>query len=117
MRFGRWVSHLNFQGYEQVELLLRFVIPEFGRSNGCSTLNKSNVFVISAIGNNDTSLQTQDAPLLVFLEAVVMPQLIGPRGRHILGSSIQSLVAFLGQSGLAGFRILLHLRPQRFVGG
>src|SRR5258708_7183847 len=45
-----------------------------------------------------------------------MPQVVGQGRSDELGSLIQSLIAFLGMTSLAPGLILLHLRPQSFIG-
>ena len=46
-----------------------------------------------------------------------MPKLIGQGGRDVLGRLIEALIALLGHAGLPLCSILLHLCPERFVGG
>src|SRR6266571_2696061 len=111
------IGGLDFKGDEQVELFTGFVIPEFSRSDACSLLEKSHVLTISAVWHNHAPIQTQETDLLPLLEAIIMPQLVGQRGRDILGSLIKPFIAFLGQTGLACSHILFDLRPQGFVGG
>src|SRR5690348_12361101 len=53
---GRWVSGLDLKTYQQRELFLRFVVPKLGGSNFSSLLDKGNMLVISAIGDNHTSI-------------------------------------------------------------
>src|SRR5258708_29680594 len=45
-----------------------------------------------------------------------MPQVVGQGRSDELGSLIQSLIAFLGMTSLAPSLMLLHLRPQSFIG-
>lgn len=110
LRLWRWVSHLDFQGHKQVELLLRLVIPQLGGSDLGSML------VVARIGEDEPTLQGQDAHPLVRLEAVVMPQLIRQGGRDVLWRLVKSLVAFLCFPCLTLGCILLDLRPESFVG-
>ena len=42
---------------------------------------------------------------------------IGQRWRNVLGSLIQALVAFLGDACFAERGVLLHLGPERLIGG
>jgi len=118
-RMGLWsgVCSLNLKGNQQVELLLGLIIPEF-RGPDLGTLpNKGGVLNIAGIGDDETALQGQDREVLLTLEAVVLLILVGQRRGDILGSLVQSLVAFLGLSGFALCGILLDLGPQCFVGG
>src|SRR6266516_2002413 len=115
---GLWcgVYSFNFQGDQQVELLTWFVIPELCRSNFSTFLYQGNVFAIARVGNNHTSVQCQDAHVLLGLEAIVFAVLIGQGRRDVLGWFVQALVAFLGMTSLAVGDILFDLRPQAFVG-
>src|SRR5438105_1146408 len=90
--------YLYLKCNQQVELLLGLVIPELGGSNLGTLLDKSDVFVITRVGEDNTPFQCKDTHTLFRLETVVMPQLIGERGRDILGWIIQPFVAFLGQA-------------------
>ena len=77
MAFRGRVCCLDFQGDQQVELLAGFVIPEFGRTDARTLLDKSDMLAIARIGDNHAPIQTQDTHLLLFFEAVIMAQLIG----------------------------------------
>src|SRR6266852_3594914 len=115
--FGCRISNLKFQGDEQVKLLAWLVIPEFSRSDRRAMMQECDMLVIASIGNNHAPIQGQDAHLVVFLQAVVPVIVVGQRRRDILGWFIQSLVAFLGDACLLCSIVLLHLCPERLIGG
>src|SRR5712691_11942821 len=112
-----WVGHLNLKCHEQVELLAGLIIPEFSGSYRGSVLEECDMLAISRVGNNHSSLKSENAHLLVWLQAIISMIVVGEGRGNILGSVIQSLVAFLGMACLTLCRILLGLGPQGFVGG
>ncbi len=65
------IGGFDFKAHQQVELLVGFVVPELGRSNLGTMLDKLNMFVISGIGNNDTTIQSQDTDVVLGFEAIV----------------------------------------------
>jgi hypothetical protein len=113
---GSEVRPLEFKTDEQVELLVGLVIPEFGSATGGSLPDECKMPVVASVGDNHAPLEGEDAHPLVRLQAVVTLVVVGEGGRDILGGSIQSLVAFLGASLLAGLGVLLHLGPEGLVG-
>ena len=117
LALGRGVSHLHFQGNQQVEALLGLVVPEFGCSDLGPTLKECHMLVIARVGHNHASTQRQDADVLAFLQAVVAVEVVGQRRGDVVGRLVEPLVAFLGASHLALLCILCGLRPQAFVGG
>src|SRR5258708_20142137 len=80
-------------------------------------VEKSHMLTIAGVGHNHAPLQRQDAHPLLRLEPIIMPELIGQRGRDILGWLIQALVAFLGMPGFACNSVLFDFGPQGFIGG
>ncbi len=74
------------------------------------------MLALSRIGNNHPPIQGQETHLMIRLQAVIAAIVIGQGGRPIRGSRIQPLVAFLGLACRTKSSVLLHLRPQRFVG-
>src|SRR6266487_3128355 len=112
-----WVCCLDFQANKQVELLAGLVIPELCGSNMSALLNKRNVGIIASVGHNDTPLQRQNTHPLRCLEAIVLAMLVSQRRRDVLRSLVKPFIAFLGDTCFAGCCILLHLRPERLVGG
>ena len=117
MGLWAWVCYLDLKRDEQVELLLGFVVPQLGRPKRCSCLDECHVFAIACVGHDHTAIQGQDAHLLLRLQAVVPMIVVGERWGDILGSCIQALVALLGLACSACSSVLLHLRPERLVGG
>ncbi len=116
MGFGRGVCHLKFKGHEQVKLLAGLVIPQLCCPKVGAVLQESQMLLIARVGDHDSPIQGEDAHLLLWFQTVVAVVVVGQRRRDILGWLIQTLVAFLGETRLARSVILLHLRPQRFVG-
>src|SRR2546426_8101067 len=112
-----WACYLHLQTDEQVKLLLGLLVPELSGSDMRAMLEQSHMLAIACVGHDHTSLQREDAHLLLRLQAVVSMEVVGERGRHIRGRMIQSFVAFLGLACLAGLGILLHLCPERLVRG
>src|SRR5256712_6354185 len=110
------IGYLNFQRNQQVELLTGLVIPQFGSSDGRSFLDEGHVLVIARIGNHHASIKSKDAHSLFCFETVVSLVVVGQGRRNILGRFVQSLVTLLGQVSFACKSVLLHLRPQPFVG-
>ncbi len=75
------------------------------------------MLVVARVGNDDPPRKREEAHLLLWLETIVSTQIIGERGRDVLGSFIQSLVAFPpGVASLTCFRILSGFGPEGFVG-
>ncbi len=112
----QWVGNLHFKRYQQVELLAGLVIPELGRSNLGSRLNKSHVLAIACVGHDHPSIQGEDAHLVIWLQAVIPMIIVGKRRGNVLGRVIQTLVPFLGEACLASRNILRYLCPQDFIG-
>src|SRR5213083_2031176 len=93
------------------------IIPEFGCPDCSAVLQEGNVLVVARVGNDDPPRKREEAHLLLWLETIVSTQIIGERGRDVLGSFIQSLVAFPpGVASLTCFRILSGFGPEGFVG-
>ena len=78
---GRWILSLDLQGHQQVELFLGLVIPELSRPEMGTVLDQGHMVVVSGVGHDHSSIERQDAHVLVCLEAVIMAQLIGQGGR------------------------------------
>ncbi len=116
MAFRAWVCYFKLKCHEQVKLLAGLVISELGGPDRGAMLEERYMLAISRIGKNHAPIQSQDTHLVIWLEAVIPMIVIGQRGRHVLGWSIQSLVAFLGLACRTKSSVLLHLRPQGFVG-
>ena len=74
------------------------------------------MLVVARVENDDPPRKREEAHLLLWLETIVSTQIIGERGRDVLGSFIQSLVAFPGVASLTCFRILSGFGPEGFVG-
>ena len=110
------VSSLQLQADEQVELLLGFVIPQFGGTNLGPLLYQCDMLRVPRIGHDHPPIQGQDTEVLFVFEAVVLLVLIGKCRRDVLGRFVQSLLAFLGLACLPMGSVLLDLRPERFVG-
>jgi hypothetical protein len=117
LRFGRRICHLRLKRNQQVKLLLGSVIPELGRPDGGTSLDQGHVVMVAGIRQHHAPGKRQDADAAVRFERVVMPQLVGQRGGNIPGSLVQALVALLGQPCGSRLGVLLHLRPERLVGG
>ncbi len=81
-----------------------------------SLLNEGHVLAVSGIGNNHTTIKGKDAHPLLCLETVVPLVVVGQGRRNIFGRLVQALVPLLSQTSLACESVLLHLRPQPFVG-
>ncbi len=116
MACGAWVCYFKLKGHEQVKLLAGLVIPELGGSDRRAMLEEGYMLAISRIGKKHAPIQGQDTHLVIWLQTVIPMIVIGQRGRHVLGGSIQSLVAFRGDACRTKRSVLLHLRPQDFVG-
>ncbi len=99
-----------------LSLLPGLIIPEFRGSDVGSMPDQGYMLIIACVGHNHPPIQGQDAHLGIFLQAIVPMEVIGQGGRDILRWLIQSLVAFPGLACFACLGILLHLRPERFVG-
>ena len=80
-------------------------------------LDECDMPAVTSIGNNHTPVQGEDTHLVLGLQAIIPMIVVGQRGRDILGRSIQSLVAFLGLACGTKSCVVLHLRPQDFIGG
>src|SRR5258708_3225762 len=117
MAFGCWLCYLKLKREQQVELLLGLIIPQFGSSDMRILLYQGHVVSIACVGHNHAPIQGQDAHLVSGLQAVIPVVVIGQRGRNILGGLIQALVAFLGDACFAERGVLLHLGPERLIGG
>ena len=94
MACGAWVCYFKLKGHEQVKLLAGLVIPELGGSDRRAMLEEGYMLAISRIGKKHAPIQGQDTHLVIWLQTVIPMIVIGQRGRHVLGGSIQSLVAF-----------------------
>ncbi len=117
VRFGRGLCHFKFQGHEQVELLPGLVIPQFGNPDVRALLHESDVLAVTRVRDNRAPREGEDAHLLIWFQAVVPVVVVGQRRGDILGWLIESLVAFLGDARLTRGSVLLHLGPERLVGG
>ena len=116
MGLGCGVCSLNFQGDEQIELLVGLIIPELSGSDMGILLEQSHMRALACVGYDHTALQCEDAHLLCLLQAVVPMIVVGERRRHVLGWGIHPLVAFLGLACCPGRGILLDLRPECLKG-
>ena len=116
MSLWRWIGYLKFQGYQQIEVLLGFVIPQLGSTNMGILLYQGNVLGIRRIGKDDTPLQGQDADSLLCLETVVMTQLVRQRWGDVLRRLVKPFVPLLGYPCFALCGVLLDFGPQRLVG-
>src|SRR6266487_1807131 len=92
------------------------IIADFGCTDCSTVLHEGNVLGVACVGNSGPPLKREKAHLLLWLETIVSTQIIGERGRDVLGSFIQSLVAFPGVAGLTCFSILSGFGPEGFVG-
>src|SRR6266480_6405922 len=111
------LCNLHFKREEQVELLVRLIIPELRCPDMGTLLDERHVVGVARVGNNHTPLQGEQTHLRLFLQAVVTMVVVGNRRGDVLGGSIQPLVAFLGLARLAQSSIVLHLGPQGLRGG
>src|SRR5205814_6503671 len=111
-----WVWCLDFKGNQQRELLVGLVVPEFGGSNFSTFVDEGNVLVISHVGNDSTSLQSQNTDAGICFEAIVFFVLVRHCGGYVLGCLIQASIAFLGPSRLAVLCVLLHFGPEPLIG-
>ena len=114
--WGVGSAHLHLQGDEHIESLLGFVIPEFGRADLGSTLDQRYMLVVASVRHDHAPAERQDADLLACLQAVVAMEVVGQRRGDVVGRLVQPLVALLGASRLALFRVLSGLCPQALVG-
>lgn len=113
---GSWVCFLNLKTDQQVELLVRFVIPELGRANRRSLVDKSDVLIVSRVVDDHPPLQGQDTHQLPWLETVVPMIVVGKGRRNVLGCGVQSLVMLPCFTRFAQSSVLSDLRPQGFIG-
>src|SRR5229473_3731438 len=112
-----WLISLNLKREEQVELLVRLIIPELRSPDMGALLDERHVFGVARVGNNHTPLQGEKTHLRIFLQAVVAMVVVGQGRRDILGRGIQALVTFLGLARQTLCSIVLHLCPQGLIGG
>jgi hypothetical protein len=117
VRFGCGVGHLHFQGNQQIEPLLGFIVPEFGRADLGPVLEERHVLVEPLVRQDDAPTERQDADLLASLQTVVPVVIVGQRRGDVVGCLVQPFVALLGESRLALLRVLSGLGPQALVGG
>ena len=82
---GRGVCYFHLQGDKQIELLLGFVIPEFGRADLGSLLDQRYMRVIASVGHDHAPVKRQDAHPLARLQAVIAMEVIGDRRGDIVG--------------------------------
>jgi len=85
MRRWRGVGHLHFQAYQQGALLAWLVVPPRRHAKARAVLDAFHVASRARVGQDDTPLECKDAHLLTGLEALVVSELVGQRGRDILG--------------------------------
>src|SRR5260370_34130691 len=60
-----WLCYLNFQGDEQVELLVGLVVPQLGSTKLGTMRDLGNMCIITRVGDNHTPGVRQDARLLL----------------------------------------------------
>src|SRR5712692_3278243 len=80
---GSWLRYLQFQGDQQVKLLVGCVVPEFGGSNRGTVVDQGHMWLIALVRDDDPPLQRQHAHLLPWLEGVVVAIVVGDGGREI----------------------------------
>ena len=116
---GCWcgVRGLDFQGNEQIEPFFAPVIPEFGRAYRGPLVQEGDMPGIPLIGHDHTTLNRQDAHLLVFLQRIIAVVVVGERGGDVVRWFIQALVALLGPACSSRLLILAPFGPQPLVGG
>lgn len=114
LRSDLW--HLDFQGNEQIVVLLGLIIPELGGSDLCPILQKGNMFVVALIGDMQTALKRQQADLLPDSQRIIAAIAVGKGRRDIGGWFIQALKAFLGPTCGSCFLVFAPFRPQPLVG-
>src|SRR5260370_2663069 len=116
MGFRCGVYYLNLQGDQQIELFLRFVVPEPGGSNMCAPLEQGAMLGIRGVRHNHPPAERQDAYLMIGLQTII-PLIVIRQGRgDILGGLVQALVALLGQTSFTSSGILPNLCPERLIG-
>ncbi len=113
-----WQGVRRFEGKrdQQIEALLAPIIPEFGRANGCTTLQERHMPGVALIGHDDAALKGEDTDLVVFLQGIIPMVVMGQRRGDVLGRLVQPLIALLRVTQAAGLGILLHLGPQPAMG-
>ncbi len=111
-----WGSDADFQGNQQIETLLRFVVPQRSRPNFRILLDESDMLLVARVRQDHTALKCQDADLVLRLETVVLFVLVSQGGRNIVDWLIQSLIALVRLTCFALSGVLLHFGPQAFVG-
>src|SRR5260370_22562309 len=84
------LRYLQFQGDEQIKLLVCLIIPELGGSYGGAMMDEGNMVLIALIRHNDTTSQRQHAHLLFWdeyrhtsLSASVVPRAV-PCGKLLV---------------------------------
>ncbi len=116
-RLRRWLRCLDHNGHEKIEPFLGAVIPQFGRPNGGEVVQQGHMLAVAGVGDDDPPTEREDAYLLVTFERKISVVIVGQRWRDVVGRLIQALVALLGEASPSRLRVLLHLGPQRLVGG
>jgi hypothetical protein len=106
----------RFQGDQQIELFVGFVVPELGPADVCPVLDERHMPVVALVGKDNPPVEGKDAHLLPSLKAVIIAVVVGQRRRDVLGWLIQPLVPFLRVSRLAMGEILRELCPESLVG-
>src|SRR5260370_3520884 len=92
---GGWRGEIDGQGYEQIELLLWPVIPQFCIPDGGSLPNECDVLFVALGGNTDPSVQRPDTDLAIPLKGVIPLIRVLHSGRTLLGLLVRTLKAFL----------------------
>src|SRR5450759_317924 len=113
----RWVGSLYLKGHQQIILLVCFVIPELRGSHLRATLQQLDMLVVALIGDHHATIQGQNAHLLIGLETIVLPMLIGQGRRNKRRWRVQLFVPFLGMACFACRGVLFGFGPVPFVGG
>ncbi len=73
-----------------------FVVPEPGRSNFGPFFEQLDLLIVSLVGNNHTTIECQDAHLLVHFQAIVFSILIGQSWKNNLKQDNEEASVGLG---------------------
>ena len=92
---------LYLEGNQQVGLLMRLVVLEFGCSNLSAVLDESHMQVVPCVRNDHPSCKGQGAHPLFCLEAMITLVVVAEGRSDIPGCFIQAFVAFPGPVSLA----------------
>src|SRR5260221_427723 len=89
------VWHRDLQAHQQVEPLMRLVIPDFGGADAGALLDKDHVASIAGVGQDHPPLERQEAHPPADLDAVAPSRAVGPGWRDVLWHFVQAPVALL----------------------